>query len=65
MFQVESLHHKSSLTGVKMVYVLRRVWAQAYICGPLSIKREEGGIAGRLESSKKRSPKVESVLCLI
>ena len=42
-YTVESLHYKSSLTGVKMVYVLFQVWAQAYMCGPLSVKGEGGG----------------------
>ena len=67
MFQVESLHYKSSLMDVKMVYVLLWVWTQAYMCSPLSVKGEGGGgaVAGRLESSEKKSPKMESILCLI
>ena len=60
MFQVESLHYKSSLMDVKMVYVLLWVWTQAYMCSPLSVKGEGGGggkVAGRLESSKKNLQK--------
>lgn len=48
MFQVESLHYKSSLMDVKMVYVLLWVWTQAYMCSPLSVKGEGGG-GGRLQ----------------
>ena len=52
MFQVESLHYKSSLTDVKMVYVLLWVWTQAYMCSPLSVKGERrGGGGGRLQVS--------------
>ena len=59
MFQVESLHYKSSLMDIKMVYVLLWVWTQAYMCSPLSVKGEGGGggVAGRLESSKKNLQK--------
>ena len=60
MFQVESLHYKSSLMDVKMVYVLLWVWTQAYMCSPLSVKGEgvgRGEVAGRLESSKKNLQK--------
>ena len=61
MFQVESLHYKSSLMDVKMVYVLLWVWTQAYMCSPLSVKGEGGWgggeVAGRLESSKKNLQK--------
>ena len=59
MFQVESLHYKSSLMDVKMVYVLLWVWTPAYMCSPLSVKGEGGGgeVAGRLESSKKNLQK--------
>ena len=62
MFQVESLHYKSSLMDVKMVYVLLWVWTQAYMCSPLSVKGEGGGggggeVAGTLESSKKNLQK--------
>ena len=46
MFQVESLHYKSSLMDVKMVYVLLWVWTQAYMCSPLSVKGEGGGGGG-------------------
>ena len=48
MFQVESLHYKSSLMDVKMVYVLLWVWTQAYMCSPLSVKGEGRG-GGRLQ----------------
>ena len=62
MFQVESLHYKSSLMDVKMVYVLLWVWTQAYMCSPLSVKGEG---EGRLQvglSPVKKSPKMESIL---
>lgn len=49
MFQVESLHYKSSLMDVKMVYVLLWVWTQAYMCSPLSVKGDGGGGGGRLQ----------------
>ena len=47
MFQVESLHYKSSLMDVKMVYVLLWVWTQAYMCSPCLLKGKGGG--GRLQ----------------